>query len=236
MNIEGKNAVYEALKADTTIEGLLVEKGANHPIIALAREKGIKIQFVEKNVLDKVSVTKKHQGFIAKVTSFNYSDVEDILKEAKQRGEEEFIVLLDGVEDPHNLGSILRVCECAGVHGIIIPKNRAVGVNETVIKTSAGASNHIKVAKVTNLTNTINDLKKAGLWIFAADMGGKSIYETNLKGRICLVIGGEGKGVSRLIKENCDGVISLSMRGKINSLNASVACGVAVYEALRQRQ
>jgi len=236
MNIEGRNAVTEAIKADTTFESLLVEKGLNHQIIALARQKGIKIQFVDKQVLDKISVTKRHQGFIGKVTDFEYCEVEDILSVAKARGEDEFIVVLDGVEDPHNLGSILRVCECAGVHGVIIPKNRAVGVNETVIKTSAGATQHVKVARVTNLTNTISDLKKAGLWIYGADMDGQDIYTTSLKGRICLVIGGEGKGVSRLVKENCDAIVSLKLKGKVNSLNASVACGIVVYEALRQRE
>ena len=235
MNIEGRNAVTEALKADTTFESLLVEKGINHSIIALARQKGIKIQFVEKKVLDKISVTKRHQGFIGKVTDFEYSEVEDILAVAKQRGEDEFVVVLDGVEDPHNLGSILRVCECAGVHGVIIPKNRAVGVNETVVKTSAGATQHIKVARVTNLSTAISDLKKAGLWVYCADMDGQDIYQTNLKGRLCLVVGGEGKGVSRLVKENCDGVVSLQLKGSVNSLNASVACGIVVYEALRQR-
>lgn len=235
MNIEGRNAVSEALKADTTFEALLVEKGLNHSLVALARQKGVKVQFVDKKVLDKISVTKRHQGFIGKVTDFEYSQVEDILSLAKQRGEDEFIVVLDGVEDPHNLGSILRVCECAGVHGVIIPKNRAVGVNETVIKTSAGATQHILVSRVTNLTNTIADLKKAGLWIYCADMDGEDIYKTNLTGRICLVVGGEGKGVSRLVKENCDGVVSLRLKGNVNSLNASVACGIVVYEALRQR-
>lgn len=235
MNIEGRNAVSEALKAETTFESLLVEKGINHPLIALARQRGIKIQFVDKKVMDKISVTKRHQGFIGKITDFEYCEVEDILAEAKQRGEDDFIVALDGVEDPHNLGSILRVCECAGVHGVIIAKNRAVGVNETVIKTSAGATQHVKVARVTNLNNTIADLKKAGLWIYAADMDGQDIYASDLRGRVCLVVGGEGKGVSRLLKENCDGVVSLKLKGKINSLNASVACGIVVYEALRQR-
>ena len=235
MNIEGRNAVSEAIKSGATIESLLVEKGTNHSIVALARQNGIKVQFVERNVLDKISVTKKHQGFIAKVTSFEYSDVEDILAVAKERGEDEFIVMLDGVEDPHNLGSILRVCECAGVHGVIIPKNRAVGVNETVVKTSAGASNYVKVARVTNLANTIDDLKKAGLWVYAADMDGADIYATDLRGRVCLVVGGEGKGVGRLVKERCAGVVALPTLGKVNSLNVSVACGVTVYEILRQR-
>lgn len=235
MNIEGRNAVSEALKADTTFESLLVEKGMQHSIVATARSKGIKIQFVDKSVLDKISVTKKHQGFIGKITDFEYCEVEDILNLAKQRGEDAFVVILDGVEDPHNLGSILRVCECAGVHGVIIPKNRAVGVNETVIKTSAGAAQHMLVSRVSNLSNVVADLKRAGLWVYAADMDGQDIYTTDLKGKICLVVGGEGKGVGKLLKENCDGVVALPLKGKVNSLNASVACGVVVYEALRQR-
>ena len=235
MNIEGRNAVSEALKADTTFESLLVEKGMQHSIVAMARSKGVKIQFVDKAVLDKISVTKKHQGFIGKITDFEYCEVEDILNLAKQRGEDAFVVILDGVEDPHNLGSILRVCECAGVHGVIIPKNRAVGVNETVIKTSAGAAQHMLVSRVSNLSNVVADLKRAGLWVYAADMDGQDIYTTDLKCKICLVVGGEGKGVGKLLKENCDGVVALPLKGKVNSLNASVACGVVVYEALRQR-
>lgn len=235
MNIEGKNAVGEALRAGTTIDALLVEKGTNHPLVAQARAAGIKIQFVDRTVLDKESVTKRHQGFIARATEFDYCEIEDILDEAKKRGEDSFVVLLDGIEDPHNLGSILRVCECAGVHGVIIPKNRAASVNDTAVRTSAGASQHVKVARVANLSAAIATLKKAGLWVYCADMDGRDIVTTNLKGPLALVVGGEDKGVGRLVKENCDGVVSLKMKGKVNSLNASVACGIAVYEALRQR-
>ena len=157
------------------------------------------------------------------------------MAESKRRGEDAFVVILDGIEDPHNLGSILRVCECAGVHGVIIPKNRAASVNDTAVRTSAGASQYVKVARVANLSNAIATLKKAGLWVFCADMDGREITECNLKGPLALVIGGEDRGVSRLVKENCDGAVSIKMKGKINSLNASVACGVAVFEALRQR-
>lgn len=235
MNIEGKNAVGEALRAGTTIDVLLVEKGTNHPLVAQARAAGIKIQFVDRSVLERESVSKRHQGFIARATEFDYCEVEDILAESKRRGEDAFVVILDGIEDPHNLGSILRVCECAGVHGVIIPKNRAASVNDTAVRTSAGASQYVKVARVANLSNAIATLKKAGLWVFCADMDGREITECNLKGPLALVIGGEDRGVSRLVKENCDGAVSIKMKGKINSLNASVACGVAVYEALRQR-
>ena len=235
MNIEGKNAVGEALRAGTTIDALLVEKGTNHPIVAQARAAGVKIQFVDRSVLDRESVTKRHQGFIARATEFDYCEIEDILDEGKRRGEDSFVVILDGIEDPHNLGSILRVCECAGVHGVIIPKNRAASVNDTAVRTSAGASQYVKVARVANLSNAIATLKKAGLWVFCADMDGREITECNLNGPIALVVGGEDRGVSRLVRENCDGAVSLKMKGKINSLNASVACGVAVYEALRQR-
>ena len=237
--IEGRNAVLEAFRSGKTIDKLFVLDGCQDgPIKSITREarKGDTIiNYVNKDRLDQISETGKHQGVIAISAAYDYAEVEDILAEAKQRGEDDFIVALDGVEDPHNLGSILRVCECAGVHGVIIAKNRAVGVNETVIKTSAGATQHVKVARVTNLNNTIADLKKAGLWIYAADMDGQDIYASDLRGRVCLVVGGEGKGVSRLLKENCDGVVSLKLKGKINSLNASVACGIVVYEALRQR-
>ena len=235
MNIEGKNAVGEALRAGTTIDVLLVEKGTNHPLVAQARAAGIKIQFVDRSVLERESLSKRHQGFIARATEFDYCEVEDILAESKRCGEDAFVVILDGIEDPHNLGSILRVCECAGVHGVIIPKNRAASVNDTAVRTSAGASQYVKVARVANLSNAIATLKKAGLWVFCADMDGREITECNLKGPLALVIGGEDRGVSRLVKENCDGAVSIKMKGKINSLNASVACGVAVYEALRQR-
>ncbi len=234
MKIEGKNAVSEALKSNSTIDTLIVEKGQTGEIVARARKLNIKIQEVDKRTLDKISLEGKHQGYIAEVSDFVYSSVEEILEGKTSKGN--FIVILDGVEDPHNLGSILRVCECAGVDGVIIPKNRSVSVNETVVRVSAGASSHVKVAKVTNLNNVIDDLKKLNIWVYCADMDGQSIYSTDLKGNIALVIGGEGNGVSRLTKEKCDGVISMPLFGKVNSLNASVATGIVVYEAVRQRQ
>lgn len=235
MNVEGKNAVAEALKSDATIDVIMVEKGINHPIIAIARDKGIKLRFLDKNTMDKMSVTKRHQGFIAVTSDFEYCDVSDILDCAKSRNEDAFVVLLDGVEDPHNLGSVIRVCECAGVHGVIIPKHRSASVNETVVKVSAGATEHMRVARVTNINSAIEELQKAGVWVFCADMDGEDIYKTDLKGNVALVIGGEGSGVKKLTKQLCDKCIALPIRGKVNSLNASVACGIVVYEALRQR-
>lgn len=241
MKIYGRNAVEEAIKSGSTIDRLIVQKelkdaGANR-IIQEAKDRGIKIFFREKIALDReTDPNSRHQGFIAEVTDFKYSEVEDILAEAERRGEPPFIVLLDGVEDPHNLGSVIRVAECAGVHGVIIPRHRAVSVNETVIKVSSGAAAHLKIAKVTNINNAIAELKNKGVWVYAADMDGESIYKTNLKGATALVIGGEGKGVKQLTKEMCDGVVSIPMFGKVNSLNASVAAGVVIYEKIRQEQ
>ena len=232
MKIEGKNAVREALRSGVTVDTLLIEKGMNDEIIALARKKQVRMQYLDKRVMDKRSPGGKHQGFIAEISDFVYSTVEEIVASSKGR---HFIVLLDGVEDPHNLGSILRVCECAGVDGVVIGKNRSVSVNDTVMRVSAGAANHVKVARVTNLTRVIDTLKAQGIWVYAADMDGDSIYECDLKGDVALVIGGEGKGVTLLVKEHCDGVVSMPLLGKVNSLNASVACGIAVYEAVRQR-
>lgn len=238
MKIEGRNAVTEALKAGTTIDRLLVEKGLKdvgaQKIIDEAKSRGVKIFFRDKQALDRESATKRHQGFIAEVTDYKYSEVEEILALAEQRNEPPFLLILDGVEDPHNLGSILRVAECAGVHGVVIPRHRSVSVNETVIKVSAGASAHIKVAKVTNINDTIDDLKQRGIWVYCADMDGSSVYGTDLTGPIAFVIGGEGKGVGKRTRSNCDGVVSLPMYGKINSLNASVATAIVVYERIRQ--
>ena len=236
MNAEGKNAVLEALKSDVTVDALMVEKGKDHDLIALARKKGIKIQYVEKAVLDKLSVTGRHQGFIAKTSEFVYCELEDIAGGAKAKGEGVFIVLLDGVEDPHNLGSIIRVCECAGVSGIVIPKHRAAAVNETVVRVSSGAAEHMKIARVVNINQAIETLKKQNVWVYCADMDGESVYKTDLKGDIAIVIGGEGFGVKKLTKELCDKVVALPVKGKVNSLNAATACGVLVYEAVRQRQ
>ncbi len=239
MIVEGKNAVRELINSGATINKLYVENnlrdGVSNQIIALAKSKKIRIDFVPKNVLDKKSETKRHQGFLCDTVDFVYCDVDDILKKAENKGEAPFIVILDGIEDPHNLGAIIRTCECAGVHGIIIPKHRACQINDTVIKTSAGATLNMLVASVTNLNNTIEYLKNKNVWVYGLELGGKDIYKTNLSGSIALVVGSEGFGISRLVKENCDEIITLPQKGKINSLNASVACSIAVYEILKQR-
>lgn len=238
MKIEGRHAVVEAIKAGTTLDRLLVSKDlkdyCSQKIIDEARSRGIKIFFRDREALDRESVTKRHQGFIAEITDFQYCEVEDILALAEERNEPPFLLILDGVEDPHNLGSILRVAECAGVHGVIIPRHRAVSVNETVIKVSAGASAHVKVAKVPNISDAIGRLKNRGIWVYCADMDGQSVYETNLTGPMAIVVGGEGKGVGQRVKSCCDAVVSLPMFGNINSLNASVAAAVVVYERIRQ--
>ena len=235
MKIEGKNAVRECINSGKTIEKIMMQNGIDaKDILSLAKERGIKVQFVSKPALDDLSVTKKHQGIIALTTDFVYSSINDILNLAKSKNEDAFILLLDGVEDPHNLGSILRAAECAGVHGIIIPKDRAVGVNETVVKVSAGASERVKVAKVTNLNRAIEELKQQNIFVYTADMDGDNMYRTNLRGNIALIVGSEGFGVSKLTKKLADGVISIPMYGKINSLNASVSAGLVVYEVVRQ--
>ncbi len=238
MKIIGRNAVIEAIKAGNTIDRLVAAKdqkdaGAQR-IINEAKSRGIKVFFYAKEVLDRESDGKKHQGFIAEVTDFKYCEVEDILALAEERGEPPFMLILDGVEDPHNLGSILRVAECGGVHGVIIPRHRSVSVNDTVVKVSAGAAAHMKVAKVTNINETIDALKEKGVWIYAADMDGEDIYSTKLTGAAAFVVGGEGGGVKRLTKQKCDVTVALPMRGKVNSLNASVAAGLVVYEYIRQ--
>lgn len=238
MKIEGRNAVSEAIKSGKTIDRLVVSRtvidAGGKRIIDDAKSRGIKIMFRDKEVLDRESVTNRHQGFIAEITDFKYCEVEDILQNAQSKNEDPFIIILDGVEDPHNLGSVLRVAECAGCHGVIIPRHRNVSVNETVIKVSTGASAHIPVAKVTNVNDTIEKLKKAGVWVYACELGGENLYSAKLNGAIAFVIGGEGKGVSKLTKQRCDGVLTLPMRGKVNSLNASVAAGIVVYEYVRQ--
>ena len=240
MKVEGRNAVAELLKTDKTIDRLVIAKGLKdagaNQIINLAKSKGVRITFYDREVLDRESITGKHQGFIAEVTDFKYSTVDDILALAAKKGEPPFIVILDGVEDPHNLGSVLRVAECAGCHGVIIPARRAASVNETVIKVSAGAAAHVLVAKVTNVNDAIDYLKKQNVWVYCADMYGSPIYSTNLTGAIAFVVGGEGSGVKRLTKEKCDGVVTLPMFGKVNSLNASVAAALAVYEYVRQNK
>ena len=237
MKIEGKNACREALQTETTIDKLLVQNGVEcAELISLAKKRSVKIQYANKQVLDEQSVTKKHQGVILYTSDFKYSSVEEIISEAKNKGEDLLLVILDGIEDPHNLGSILRVAECAGVSGVIIPKHRAVPVNETVAKVSAGAVSRVKVARVTNINDEIKKLKEMGVFVFVADMDGAEMYKTHLTGDIALVVGSEGFGVSKLTKKLADGVVSIPMYGKINSLNASVSAGIVVYEAVRQRK
>lgn len=237
MNIEGKNQVIEAIKNDKTINKIFVDKNfitRRDDVISLARKNQIKVEFLPKTVLDKISVTQHHQGYIAETVEFNYCNVEDILQNAKDKEHSPFVVLLDGIEDPHNLGAIIRTCECAGVDGIIIPKVRACQVNETVVRTSAGAISNIKIARVTNLKNAIDTLKDAGLWIYAAETGGEIIYNQNLTGPIGIVVGSEGAGVKQSLRSYCDGIVTLPLFGSVNSLNASVATAVVIYEIVRQ--
>lgn len=238
MKIIGRNAVTEALRSGKTIDRLVAARdqkdvGAQR-IINEAKSRGVKVFFYDKTVLDRESDGAKHQGFIAEVTDFKYSELDDVLELARSKNEPPFIFILDGVEDPHNLGSVIRVAECTGAHGVVIPRHRAASVNETVIKVSAGAAAHVMVVKATNINDVIDELKAKGVWVYAADMDGESIYSTNLSGAVAFVIGGEGAGVKRLTKSKCDGVIALPMRGKVNSLNASVAAGVVAYEYVRQ--
>lgn len=240
MFIYGKNAIKEALASGKTFNRLLVEFGRKdaigEKIISDAKNAKIKVDFANKVTLTKFAGTEKHQGFVADVTNFAYCTTGDILLHAEQREELPFVLILDGITDPHNLGAIIRTAEACGVHGIIIQKDRACAVNDTVYKTSAGAINNMKIARVTNLSQEINFLKKRGLWVYGLELGGADIYKTNLTGPIALVIGSEGFGIKDLVKTNCDSIITLPMNGKINSLNASVATGIAVYEILRQRQ
>lgn len=237
--IEGRNAVLEAFRAGKTIDKLFVLDGCKDgPVMSITREArktDTIINYVAKERLDQMSTTGHHQGVIAHAAAYEYAQVEDILNAAKEKGEAPFVFILDGIEDPHNLGAIIRTANLAGAHGVIIPKRRAVGLTATVSKTSAGALNYTPVAKVTNIATTIEDLKKEGLWFVCADMGGETMYNLDLKGPIGLVIGNEGEGVSRLVKEKCDFVASIPMKGDIDSLNASVAAGVLAYEIVRQR-
>ena len=238
-SIEGRNAVLEAFRAGKTIDKLYVQEGLNDgPIQSVLREakkQDTIVRFVEKERLDQLSRTGTHQGVIAMAAAFEYAEVEDILKKAEEKGEDPFLFLLDGIEDPQNLGAIIRTANLAGAHGVIIPKNRAVGLTPTVVRTSAGALAFTPVARVTNLTQTMEELKKKGLWFVCADMQGEVMYKQNLTGPIGVVIGNEGEGVSRLVKENCDFTASIPMKGDIDSLNASVAAGVLAFEVVRQR-
>lgn len=237
--IEGRNAVLEAFRSGKCVDKLFILDGCQDgPVRTIAREarkKDTIINYVSKERLDQLSETHAHQGVIAQVAAYEYSTVEDILSKAEEKGEPPFLILLDNVEDPHNLGAIIRTANLAGAHGVIIPKRRAVGLTSTVAKTSAGAINYTPVAKVTNLVRTMEELKQKGIWFVCADMGGESMYRMNLTGPIGLVIGNEGEGVSRLVREACDFTASIPMKGDIDSLNASVAAGVLAYEIVRQR-
>lgn len=237
--IEGRNAVLEAFRAGKPIDKLFVqdrcEDGPVRTIVWEAKKHDVILQFVSKERLSQLSQTGKHQGVIAYAAAYEYSGVEDMLALAKERGEDPFLILLDNIEDPHNLGAIIRTANLAGAHGVIIPKRRAVGLTATVAKTSAGALNYTPVAKVTNLKKTMEELKEKGLWFVCADMEGEQMYKLNLTGPIGLVVGNEGEGVSRLVKETCDFAAGIPMKGEIDSLNASVAAGVLAYEIVRQR-
>lgn len=237
--IEGRNAVTEALRSGKTIDKLYILDGCQDgPIMTIKREaakRDVQIKYVQKERLDQLSETGRHQGVIAQAAAYEYAEVEDILKLARDKGEQPFLVLLDNIEDPHNLGAIIRTANLAGAHGVIIPKNHAAGLTATVARTSAGALNYTPVAKVTNMARTIEELKKEGLWFVCADMDGTTMYQLDLKGPIGLVIGNEGEGVGRLVKEKCDMVAAIPMQGDIDSLNASVAAGVLAYEIVRQR-
>ena len=237
--IEGRNAVLEAFRSGKTVDKLFVLDGCQDgPVKTITREakkQNTIIHYVAKERLDQLSETGKHQGVIAYAAAYEYAEVEDMLKLAEEKGEPPFLFILDGIEDPHNLGAIIRTANLAGAHGVIIPKRRAVGLTSTVAKTSAGALNYTPVAKVTNISATIEELKERGLWFVCADMGGESMYRLDLKGPIGLVIGNEGEGVSRLVREKCDFIASIPMKGDIDSLNASVAAGVLAYEIVRQR-
>lgn len=237
--IEGRNAVIEAFRSGKPIDKVLIQDGAQDgPVQTIKREAkkhDTIVKFVTKERLDQISGTGKHQGVIAYAAAYEYAQVEDILAAAREKNEPPFIILLDGIEDPHNLGAIIRTANLVGAHGVIIPKNRAAGLTAAVARTSAGALNYTPVARVTNLSKTMEELKKEGMWFVCADMDGTSMYQLDLKGAIGLVIGNEGEGVGRLVKEHCDFIASIPMKGDIDSLNASVAAGVLAYEIVRQR-
>lgn len=238
--VEGRNAVRELLNSDKDINKIFIQKGDRHgsilEIIVKAKEKRILINEVDKFKLDQMAQSDNHQGVIAMVPPYEYSSVDEILEYAKEKNEDPFILILDEIEDPHNLGSIIRTAECCGVHGIIIPKRRACPVNSTVNKTSVGAAQYVKVARVNNLNDTIKELKENDVWIYGTDMNGSVAYnKQNYKGGVGLVIGNEGSGMGRLVRENCDVLVSIPMKGQINSLNASVSAGIVMYEVMNQR-
>lgn len=237
MNVEGRNAVYEVLSSDATVDKILIQNGLrdieSRELVAAIKESGVKFSFTDKSVLDKASRSGKHQGFIAVVSDFKYSDEDDLIADCvKEQG---VIAVLDGVEDVHNLGSVIRVCECAGVKGLIIGKRRSASVNDTVMRISEGSVNHVRIARVNNINDVVEKMKKAGIWVYALELGGENIYRTDLTGAIAIIVGGEDTGVNKLTQKKADKVVSIPMLGKINSLNASVAAGVAMFEALRQR-
>ena len=238
--IIGRNAVLEAFRAGKTVDRLFVQSGLDDgPVKSILREAkkaGVAVDFVNGEKLDRIAAGGRHQGVAAYLAAYEYADMEDIFAKAREKGEDPFVFLLDGIEDPHNLGAIIRTANLAGAHGVIIPKRRAVGLTATVAKASAGAINYTPVVKVTNITAAIKELKERGLWFACADMDGTPLYDLNLKGPIGLVIGNEGEGVSRLVREACDFVVSIPMKGDIDSLNASVAAGVLAFEVVRQRR
>lgn len=237
--IEGRNAVIEAYRSGRAVDKLFVldgcQDGPVRTIVREAKKHGSLISFVSRERLNQLTQTGKHQGVIAYAAAYDYSDIEDMFRLASEKGEDPFLILLDGIEDPHNLGAIIRTANVAGAHGVIIPKRRAVGLTATVAKTSAGALNYTPVAKVTNLAKTIDELKEKGMWFVCADMDGEMMYDLNLTGPVGLVIGNEGEGVSRLVREKCDFIAGIPMKGEITSLNASVAGGILAYEIVRQR-
>ncbi len=238
--IEGRNAVIEAFRSGREIDRLFIKDGLTDGQIQTikreAKKKELRIDFVSKERLDQISQTGNHQGVIAYIAAYEYSELEDIFAIAEKKGEDPFIFILDNIEDPHNLGAIIRTANMSGAHGVIIPKNRAVGLTSTVAKVSAGALNYTPVVRVTNISRTIEELKERGVWVACADMDGTIMYDLNLTGSIALVIGAEGSGVSRLVKEKCDYIASIPVKGDIDSLNASVAAGVMAYEIVRQRR
>ncbi len=239
MKITGKNAVAELIKTDKTVDKILVMNGLrdeqSRTLVKQAKARGYKVQFAEKAVLDKEVGSSKHQGFIAYTSDFKYTELEDLLQEISNK-EDAFIVVADGIEDPHNLGSIIRVCECAGVDGLVIGKHRSAQVTDNVMRISEGSANHLKISRVVNINNALEKIKDIGLWAYALELGGSDLYKQDLKGKICLVIGGEDSGVNDLTKKKCDGVLTIPLSGKVNSLNASVALGVGVFEVVRQRR
>ncbi|MBR2385434.1 MAG: 23S rRNA (guanosine(2251)-2'-O)-methyltransferase RlmB [Clostridia bacterium] len=239
MKIEGRNSVRELLKTGKTIDKILIANGMrgteSEALLRDIKKSGAKFQFADKSVLDKESDTGRHQGYIAFVSDYRYCELEDIINVTKGK-EECLIVVLDGVEDPHNLGSIIRVCECAGADGLIIGKHRSASVTDTVMRISEGSANHVRIAKVTNINQAVDTLKENGIWTYALELGGGDIYKSDLKGKTALVVGGEDSGVNKLTLKKCDGVVTIPLCGKVNSLNASVATGIGVFEVIRQRK